>query len=511
MPNIEYWSKETADLVSKALAKDASTQGYNTSTGLVGIELAEYARVLIPALTPFRNTVPRKQAPVGAKAALWRAITTANAMNIRPTLSFGGAGVIPTTVEKDFSAAYQLIAQGGRVMDDAVALARGFDDPKALSVQNTLIDVMKQEEILLLGAQNFSLGTVSAPTLAPASSGGSIGAVNVGVAVAARTMQGVQDGQSTAASSPATTGALTGTTNSVVATVSAVPGAYVYDWYVGTAGGTLYYYGTTTVNSITITSVPTSAAAASGVPGCAVPGYPTVGSDGTVTMNLVTTAAQCTTDNSADPNAFNGFTASITGDFVQANGFNVFGTRGTGASCGAYYKSLNGANLTGNAGTVSEIDAALDYLWQTYKVAPSKIYCNSRIHTAMSNKMVSTGNSLTMIPIQSPDQRIAGVGGVLEQQYMNKSAKGFLSIESLPWIPSGTILIASETLPFPNSRVTNVFEVETQRDYYTYPYATARSFGANGGPRYDYDVRAIETFKNYFPGAHAIIQNVGEN
>jgi hypothetical protein len=512
MENIVTWSDETLNLVKNALQKDATTQGYSNDMNLTGIELAPYARVLIPALTPFRNSVPRVQAPKGSKTSIWRSILSANTTNVRATVALGGAGVVPLTKEADFLAAYALISQGGKVMDDAQTLAQGFDDARALSVQNTLIDLMKQEEILLLGGQNFALGAVSAPTLTPAASGGTIGAVNVGVAVAARTLQGVQDGQSTAASTPTTSGALTGTTNSIGATVPYVPGAYCYDWYVGTSGGTLYYYGTTVVNSITITSVPTAAAAVTGAPSVqSIPGYNTVNpTDGTITFTAITTAALCSTDRSADANAFNGLTATLVGDFKYVGNANIIVKNGTGdMPSGAYIKSLNGAALTGNSGTIYEIDEALDVLWQLFKVSPSKIYCNSRTRRAINDKMVASGGYTTLAPIQSPDVRRAAVGGIMETQYMNKSGEGYLDIVPLPWIPEGTIIIASEKLSFPNSRITNVFEVETQREYYLYPYSAGRSYGVNGGPRYEYDDRAIETFKNFFSGAHAILQNVG--
>jgi hypothetical protein len=49
-----------------------------------------------------------------------------------------------------------------------------------------------------------------------------------------------------------------GSTNSVAATVTAVPGAAAYAWYVGNnaAPGTEKFFGFTTVNAITVTSIP---------------------------------------------------------------------------------------------------------------------------------------------------------------------------------------------------------------------------------------------------------------
>jgi|GEM_PF-1350928 hypothetical protein len=513
MNDMELWSKETMDKVTGALRKDASQQGYTTGLGLTNIELAEYARVLIPSLTPFRNSLPRTPSKVGSLTTMWRSILSANTTNLRPTLALGSAGVTPNTQEADFMASYSLISQGGRVMRDARMLAEGFDDLQALSVQNTLIDLMKQEEIILLGGQNFTLGTPAAPTLVPASSGGSIGAVNVSVAVAMRTLQGVQDGQSTAASTPQVTGALTGYTNgSVTATAAWLPGAMCYDWYVGLAGGSLYYYGTTTINSITITSVPTQAATATGAPSVpSVPGANSVNTTtGVITFTAIATASACNVDNSADTNSMNGFIATLVGGFSHVGNANILVQNGTGSmASGASVTSLNGASLIGNGGTILQIDNVLDSLWQAYKVSPSKIYCNSRTKRSISDLMVSSGGTTTLVPIQSPDQRIAAVGGVIPTQYANKAGEGFLDIVSLPWIPQGTVIIATEKLSFPNSRVNAVFDVECQMDYTMTPYPANKQYGTNGGPRYEYDVAAIETFRNFFSGAHAVIQNVG--
>lgn len=513
MERMDTWSQDTIDSVIKALQKDATSQGYGTDLNLTGIELAEYARVLIPSLTPFRNAVPRVAAKIGSKTTMWRSILSANTTNVRPTAALGSGGIVPFTAEADFMAAYSLITQGGKVTDDAIALANGFDDAKALSVQNTLIDLMKQEDILLLGGQNFTLGTPGTIVLTPSVSGGTIASgVNVQVACAARTMQGAQDGQSTAASAAVASGALGGTTlGSIAATIPWVKGAFCYDWYVGLNSGTLYYYKTTTVNAVTITAVPTVGATVTGAPSIpSIPGYNSVNTTtGVVTFTAIDTAAKCTTDRSADANSMNGFAATLVGDIQFVGNANILVQNGTQTPGGATLTSLNGGTLTGNSGTILQIDDILDSLWQKSKVSPNKIYCNARTRRAISDLMVSSGGYTTLAPMQSPDVRRAAVGGIMEMQYMNKSGEGYLDIVPLPWIPEGTIMIATEKLAFPNSRISNVFEVETQKEYNMYPYPSGRNYGTNGGPRYEYDVRAIETFKNYFAGAHAMIQNVG--
>jgi hypothetical protein len=500
-------TQETLDLAKQALsqplAKDATTQGYNTTTGLTGYNLEAPAKSLFPVLSPFRNSLPRVKAPIGSQAAHWKAITGINTTNARATTAFGAPGNLVSTSEADFMAAYKVIGLGDTVQYDAQIQAQGFQDLRATAGVNLLYALMEQEDIILMGGQNYSLGTPSAPTLVNSNTGGSVGAVNVGVAVAARTMQGYYDGQGTQASSAATTGALTGSTNQVTATVSAVPGAVCYDWFVGTAGGTLYYAGTTTNNKFVINTVPTQAAAASAsnLPQLAAPAK-MVGT----TLTAINSAADATVDGSADANSFNGLIASLSGDYSGG----TFVKRGSGSSTGSYFKSLDGAAMTGNNGTISEIDAALQSLWGSSKVSPTKILMNSVDHVNASNKIINSGGAYTLFRPDVVGERQNVVGGQLVETYLNKAVNGRpIMMETSPWLPQGTIILLTEKLPFPNNKVANVMEVETQLEYQQIEYATSRGTGNTGGPRYDFEVRAQETFKNYFPGGMAILSNVG--
>jgi hypothetical protein len=504
-------TQETLDLAKQALsqpmAKDATTQGYTVGTGLTGYNLEAPAKSLFPVLSPFRNAIPRVKAPKGAPAANWKAITGINVGNARATTGFGAAGNLVKTSEQDFMAKYQVISLGDSVQYDAQIQAEGFQDLRATAGVNLLYALMEQEDIIMLGGQNYSLGTPGTPALTVANSGGSIGAVNVSVAVAARTMQGYYDGQSTVASpTPATTGALSGTTNKVTATIPAIAGAVVYDWYVGTAGGTLYYAGSTTINQFAFSVLPTQAAAASasGLPQLAAPAK-AVTSNGVTTLQAVNTATDCVVDGSGDANSYNGLISTLTGDFVNG----AFGRRGTGANTGSYFKSLDGATLTGNNGTISEIDAALQYLWGNAKVSPTKIMMNSIDHVNASNKIIASGGAYTLFRPDAVGERQNVVGGQLVETYLNKAVNGRpVAMETHPWLPQGTIILLTEKLPFPNNKVNNVMEVETLLEYQQIEYATNRQSGNNGGPRYDFEVRAQEVFKNYFPGGMAILSNV---
>lgn len=497
-------TQQTIELAKQALnqplAKDATSTGYNTSLGLTGYNLEAPAKSLFPVLSPFRNTIPRTKAPNGAKSAQWKGIMAINANNARATAAFGSAGNLIATKEQDFAAPYKIISLGDTVQYDAQIQAQGFQDLRATSGINTLYALMQQEEVVMLGGQNFSLGTPTAPSLAVSTTGGTIGAINLGVKVAVRTMQGYFDGQASIASPQGTTGVMSGSTNKVTATAAYVAGAVCYDWYVGTAGGTLYYYGTTTVNSNVITSNPGTAALTTGIAMCNVPTYWNSG-----ILVSATTDAMLNVDNSIDPNAFNGLMATLVGDYSNGQ----FVQRGTGAPCGSYVQSLNGNAMTANNGTINEIDAALASLWANAKLSPTKILMNATDRINASNKMIASGGAYLMFQPDNVAQRQGVVGGQVVSHYINKAVNGkAIPIEVNPWLPQGTIIGVTEELPYPNNKVANVMEVETQLEYQQIEYAVNRQSGTTGGPRYDFEVRAQETFKNYFPGSFFMLQNV---
>lgn len=488
----------------ETLAKDATTTGYTVATGLTGYELSRPAKQIVPFLSGFRQRLGRVSAPQGSLASHWRAVTKVNAGQVSPTTALSRSGSLIQTSEQDFSASYQLLAFGDSVVWDAEVRAKGFDNIRARSSTNSLLKLMEAEDIILLGGQSFALPEPSAPTLVPASTGGTIGAVNVSVAVSVRTMEGYYYTNAsgtpfqTAASTPANTGTLTGTTNKVTASLpAAIPGAVVYDWYVGLAGGTLYYYTSTNTTSVNITFVPTAAQ---------TPDY-------TLTPLLNPPAATApTTDTSGDPNSLNGFLATLTGNFQPGSG-GVLVPSGTGNPTGATFIDNKGNGLTGNNGTIAEIDNLLFSLWWNARISPTVLLTNALDHANMSNKMINSGGAYTLFRPDQLSERQQTIGGSFVMTYLNKAVNGQpVAIESQPWVPPGTIIAMTERVPYPNSEINEVCEVETLEDYYHYEYGINRNLNTdNGGPRYDYEVRCTEAFKNYAPVAHGVLTNVAQS
>jgi hypothetical protein len=71
-----------------------------------------------------------------------------------------------------------------------------------------------------------------------------------------------------------------------------------------------------------------------------------------------------------------------------------------------------------------------------------------------------------------------------------------------PYMPAGTILALTETLPFPSNMVPSVLEMAVLQEYYSQEYARVQR-------KYEFGVYASEVLKLYFPAGQGIITNIG--
>ncbi|MFT8930023.1 MAG: hypothetical protein ABF969_11875 [Sporolactobacillus sp.] len=506
MPDaINSITAETLSMMKPAVKK-ALTQGFTVGTGLTGYELEEPSKKLFPVWSPFRNRIPRVHAGQGSAAAHWKAISRINATRQRPSVAFGAAGPLVSTEELDFQSNYYPIALGDSVQMDAQMLARGFEDLRATAGINLLYAQMIEEDRFLLGAQNFATPQPPAPVLAASATGGSIpNTTTVHVRVRARNHENYYFGGGSLPSadvSVATAG--TDPTNSVSASVPvvdqygnfnpALAGVVAYDWYVSSNGTDYFYYGTTTVNSITVTAIPSSDNPAPRLPELADPD----------------TWANAQADTSADPNTFNGLLGTLSGAYLNGT-FVSPGTPGSKPS-GALFQSLNGSKLHASAGRIVEIDNAIRQIWDNVQLSPTRILVSGEQMLDLTAGIVKSGQggggTYKFIGNDPAEARSLHAGYAVIDYTNPIFPSQPIAIETMPHLQPGTIIILTEVLPYPNNQVANVLEVETQQEYQQLEYAMSRQSGNNGGPRYDFEVRAIETFKNYFPASMAVIQNI---
>lgn len=480
---------------TRNLRKDATTQGITTATGMVFYDLRPPAYLLYPVNTPLRNSIPRAgrvNAGVGT-AAHWKAFINPNATNNYSGVAEGQRNAFLSFQEKDYTAPYKEIGQESFTTFTGQFAAEGFSDPMADSQTMVLHSIMLSEEGMLIGGNtSYQLGTTPTPTVALAAGTGFTTGATVSVAVVAithfgYTLQGGTaavtsglsptitrnnaDGSTTtvngglaAISAMSTVATTTAGNNQVTAKVAAVKGAVAYAWFVNTTDAS----GPTLANAklAAITTVPTATitAAAAG------------------TQNGAATGLN--TDTSTNSLSFDGFLS-----FAAQSGI---------------WTDLGGTALTPNGdGSIKEIETVLAQLWNTYQATVDTIYVSSEQLTLITKAVFAgTGGNAGSYRIQlNPADQNKIIAGSMTVSYISKftmtGAKN-IDIRLHPALTPGTMYFDISTNPYPHSRVANVREILTQRDYYSllYPIRTRR---------WEYGTYVHEVLAHRLPQLSAVI------
>ena len=480
-------TEETFSMIKAAVAP---TDGIFASTNITGVDLQPLVS-LVPVDTPFRNDTPRVQAPQGARYAYWRALLNINQSQSDGAVPFDWSAPLAVEQEQDFFAPFGVIGQGGTVTQDAIAQATNYADALAVGTLQTLNQVMITEDINLLNSISFALPAIATPSLAASATGGTIAASTaVNVKVAARSGKNYYYGGSGVASAQAsvTTGS-TSSTNSVTATVTAVKLAAAYDWYVDN-----FYYTTTTVNTVNITFVPTA--------NQPLPTLPL--------LSTVAPTAPPTADSSYSTSWITGLAGTILGDSSNSSGATSLVTPGTGSSQGAYYQSLDGATFTYSGAAVEQLDAMNEAIYNSYQISPTRYLMGAQSINDLSNILLGSPQAQIFMQVQADGRGTATLGG-RATNYINKTTGGTpIMLELQPHLPPGQLIAVTDAIPFPGANISTVLSVETLLDYWRYEYGSSRVPGqVGGGPRYDFEIRCQEAFKNLASPAMGVIANIG--
>jgi hypothetical protein len=493
------------DITEETLAaiQKAQTTGITEGTGLFSIDLSGLIN-LIPVVTPFRDIVARTKSPDGNPFAQWRSFLNATNSQPDPSMGFDFAANEVVFNEQDFQARYKPTGYAVNVTQDSFDLATGYADAYANATFQQLNNVLIADDRKQLGAQSFPLTAASAPTLTQNATGGTIPeSTTVHIGVAARTGSGYfyGSGNSQGAATSGTSGSA-GNTNSVSAFTAAIRGAVCYDWFQSPDGVHFLYCTTTTVNTVTITSVLTES---NPVPsGTTVPDLTTnwMGvPDATPTISL-------TADNgSGNPKDYDGFIASLTGDY---NGVGQWVQPGTGTVNPAVFNTLNGAGLSLDGGSIAEIEEFLFLtLWQQVKCSPTAVMMNATQAQEIANLVLGSGSATTFLNTDASG-RISVTAGGRVGEIVNTPAGGVtVPIEVHVSLPPGTIIARTDRVPFPQANITSVLEQRCLRDTAQFEYGISRVQGvAGGGPRKESEIRTVSAFLNKAPVAMAMLQNV---
>lgn len=500
-------TEQTLDIISKA-----QTTGFNASTGLYSYDLSPELLSLIPVVVPFRDFVSRVKSSDGNKVAVWRAIMDATSSQPDPSAGFDQPAGQIITIEQDFQAVYKPTGLGDSVSQDSIDLGTGFEDPFAVSIFNTLNNVLIGDDRKLFGAQSFALATVGAPTVTASTSGGSMASGSTTyVAAAARTGSGYYYGSGNSrATASAVSTAGTGSANSLSAIVPAIRGSVAFDWFQSANGTTWFYYTTTTTNTVTMTS---TIAANQTPPVLSLPSLSVQwqgSTTGTKAVPIPPTVNLTADNGSANANDYDGFLASLTGDYTSLG---QFVQQGTATQNPSVYSSNNGAALTLTGGTIPAIvqNLFLPIFNQTY-LSPTAIMMNAAQAYEIAVLVMGSPAATTFLSTAAPD-RVAATAGGRVGKIINPFAVGAnggieVAIEVHPSVPPGTIVARTDRVPFPNANIGNVLEYRALRDTNQFDYGVSRVAGAGGGPRRQYEIRSLGAFVNRAPVAMGVLNNV---
>jgi hypothetical protein len=487
---------QTLELLKGTQANPLQKAGITTGTGLVAFDLEPTAKLLYPVLTPLRNEIPRKSTVPGAGLALnWRIVSAINSASVFAGVSEGNRGGVISITEANKIATYKGLGLENSVTFEADYAARGFDDVKALAVRQGLESLMIAEEIMILnGNTSLALGTTNTPAGVGSTTGGTLAATTYFVYAVALTYDGYQragvaggvvtgvaktnadasidtfGGGSAAVSAVSNTVTTTGSTGSIAMTVPATSGAFGYAWFWGTTTGTA----NATLGAVTLTNTFTITATATG----------TQLANYTVTLNSVVFALSA--DHSTNALAFDGLiTQAISG--------------------GGYVRSLDGATLTADGlGGVVEIDVALKYMWDTFRISPEVMRVGGQCARDITKKILA-GNVNPAYRVNVSQDGLGNLmGGNLVTTYLNKFALGgatALKIELHPYMQDGVIFFDTKKNPYPNSNVGEVRRIITRQEYNQTEWPLVSR-------KYQYGVYVDECLCCYIPQSLSCITNI---
>ena len=333
-----------------------------------------------------------------------------------------------------------------------------------MGILTTLQSLMVQEDLYDFGGNSTAINKPGTLTLADAE-GGSLTATNqYYVAVSALTIFGWHNGASGRSGSADSEDETNGTTANITlasgktaidATWTDVPGAFAYNVFIGEAVGSEYYLCTVTTNHCKILTCPSS-------------GHKPNQSNKT-----------------ADANAYDGIVPQL-----------------VAPSSGAYYRSLDGAGLTGDtAGGIVEIETMLESIWNNFRVSPTVIFMNAREAKTIKALSIGGGSNSTRITINQ-DSKNRFTAGSAVNTYWSPYQEQLIELKTSVHVPAGKMIAIGETIPYPDSEVANNLEMELQQEYYGEIYARTERSTPIG-------VSMIGALKCYLPGACGIISNIG--
>jgi len=500
--NVQQITQETItrsmQAAREALADPKLTRAISVGSGLVGYNLQAPAKQLVPLLSPFYNSIPRKTKP-GANSDNWKAITAISSPRLFTGERKSGAKITHTVADK--SAGFKVQALLGDVSLEAVQASEGFDPALQKETANVLLKALQLSSQAYMFGVLTDLGVPAAPTvtevegIAGATIGASAHFVRIvglnGMAANRVTLDVPADydgthallnGRAVAAvnplrddaGSPITTGSglssisaegtvtTTGTLNALKITWTPIPGMIAYAVFVGvtTGAANLKCEAIVTQASVTLKTL-----AATGLAGNA--------------------AEIPAADETGDAEAFDGIVAQL-----------------VAVGSGAYLKNIGG-KLTVSNSEITEIQDALATIYQTGKLGKFRIVVSGVDERTLTRLGVSS-QSMQIFATPGIDGRIAMAVGAHVTDIVNATTGDRCPVEVDPWLPAGTIVILPTEIPYPSSNLSNPFEWVGSYDWMRWDYGSTPS----SGPVYLFETRCNGVLEALFTGGCGLLYNI---
>lgn len=490
-------------------------EGNNTEW--TGYYLEPLAKFIVPIDTPVRNMLPRTPS-VGIDVENWRAIVDV----------FGGSGpaisnfVMPQSTSNTTStlglANYSWVSKSNllrqlawtdQITFEAEIYGRMYEpDVRAKIAAKLAPALMLGQETWYLNSGQQSWSPAPPNAISTATSGGTVGANTWWVIVTAANAQGESLAWSLAPSSTTVPGAAhvttTGSTSTITFNINRVPGATKYNVYMGT-GSTQPGNGSMWLQSATTQF---GGASALNDPGGYASGFFTVtctaapATSGTAYSTVITAGAPTTPPymvaTGSTPSGY-----ILTFDGLQSLAMLNAGTLST-VGVGGETSAVRLVADSGGALAKSDIDSQLEAMYLNARANPECMLVSVKDHKAISNIVYNASNfRVNAQPTQAGIGDLAG--GARATKWINQTTGRLMDIVMCPYLPQGSIVFLSLTLPFQVAEITMPpVRVSVNREMWAVEYPPDQSHMT----QWAYGAYSSETIVNQYLGGLGLLTGI---
>ncbi len=479
------WTSGNMAKLNGYAASDALQKSI-TSTSVPGINLIRLAKLMLPVYAGLTQRLPADSPKgMGSTQATWRAQLGFGAIGESSFFRIAEAsiGVNPPTSFLTFNAPYNDLSTNDSVTLKALRASAGYADPLQIGVIKAMSALLRGQERVLLGGNSAAIAATSAVTVTQGLPSESVIAAGSYVAgVTALTYEGwlaaSKGGSAAVGESTATYAAqfVLGSGSSVIMDWPAVEGAVAYNVYFSgsgvSAGSAAKWNKMVLINHAVVSALSTGSNVA---------------------------PAADTTVNS------------------------TYGIEGLLAWCekSTIYSNLipdkqtildnAGAGLTAGNGGITQFDTILANNWTTWHTAPSVMVMSPKMNATLVGKLQSLGGG-NFYRIDATNERNTVNGGMMVTGYVNKFAPyadgtpRMIDVIPHPYMPDGTVLFLSETIPYPMGNESRGFVRDVLLPYTYFPLPS-QAAGVNQ-TTYNFAITTSETVECFNPGPQTALVGV---